>query len=89
MLFFYAVDMAKTHNAQIVILHSVEPTRHFTMVESDALARMAEVEKGRNRRYDAEEIKKRVSGFCERVETHYGNACIQLVSKVLFSSVIR
>ena len=27
--FFYAVDMAKRHNARIVILHSVEPVRQM------------------------------------------------------------
>lgn len=80
--FFYAVDMAKAHNAQIVILHSVEPTRHITVVESDTLDKMAEVEKEKQEIY-AEEIKKRVSGFCEKVENSYGNACVQLVSKVL------
>lgn len=80
--FFYAVDMAKAHNAQIVILHSVEPTRHITVVESDTLDKMAEVEKEKQEEY-VEEIKKRVSGFCEKVENSYGNACVQLVSNIL------
>ena len=27
--FFYAVDMAKKHNASIVILHTIEPIPHI------------------------------------------------------------
>ena len=30
--FFYAADMAKRHNARIVILHSIEPGRHHVGV---------------------------------------------------------
>ena len=80
--FFYAVDMAKAHNAQIVILHAVEPTRHIAYVESDVLAKMAEVEKEKQGLY-LEEIKKGLREFCVRVENDFGNACIQLVSKIL------
>ena len=31
--FLYAADMAKRHNARIVILHSVEPVQHIYSVD--------------------------------------------------------
>ena len=31
--FFYAVDMAKKHNASIIILHTIEPIRPYLYTE--------------------------------------------------------
>ncbi len=82
--FFYAVDMAKRHNARIVILHSIEPIRHFSgeggayMVEE--ILRKA---KGKEQKTDLEEIKKGLEEFCKKVETQAGSACLELVSKIL------
>ena len=82
--FFYAVDMAKRHNARIVILHSVEPIRHFYdeggSYRVEELLRKA---KGQERKVDIEEIKKSLEQFCKKTENQVGLPCVELVSKIL------
>jgi nucleotide-binding universal stress UspA family protein len=81
--FFYAADMAKRHNARIVILHAIEPIRpiyaegEFFRVEA-ILGRAKKQEK----ETDLEEIKKRLMEFCRRTEDQIG-PCMELVSKIL------
>ena len=82
--FFYAVDMAKRHNAKIVILHSIEPIRHFyseggSFRAEEMLARAKEEE----RAADTEEIKKSLKAFCQKVEIQSASSCVELVSKIL------
>ena len=80
--FFYAVDMAKRHNARIVILHSVEPSRHISYVWSDIEGMMRRAKK-EEQEMDLEEIKKNLQEFCKRIETQIGSPCSDLVSKIL------
>ena len=82
--FFYAVDMAKTHNATIVILHSVEPIRHF-YEEGGAIygEKMLERAKKQERETDLEDMKKSLQEFCKRTETQIGAPCVELVSNIL------
>ena len=80
--FFYAADMAKRHDARIVMLHSVEPGHSLSyagsMVEGlKESARREEHEK------DLEEIKKGLEEFCKKAEPLAGHACVELVSKIL------
>jgi len=81
--FFYAVDMAKKHNARIVILHSVEPVRPIysegEAFRVDAILRRA---KKQEEEIDLEEIRKRLQEFCKRTENQTG-PCVELVSKIL------
>ena len=82
--FLYAVDMAKRHNARIVILHSVEPVRHIYSVDmSDRIE--AEFRKAKNEEQEAdlEKIKKYLQGFCKKIENQIGPPCGELVSKIL------
>jgi nucleotide-binding universal stress UspA family protein len=82
--FFYAADMAKRHNARIVILHSIEPIRNFygegASFELDKMFRKA---KDQERKTDIEEIKKGLQEFCKKVETQIGPPCVELISKIL------
>ena len=82
--FFYAVDMAKRYNARIVILHSIEPVRHFY---AEGMSSRAEAMMGRAKKQeqemDLEEIKKGLQDFCKRTETQIGAPCVELVSKIL------
>ena len=80
--FFYAVDMAKRHNARIVILHSVEPGRHISYVGLGVEAMMIRAKK-EEQGTDLEEIKKRLEEFCKKVENQIGPPCSELVSKIL------
>jgi len=82
--FLYAADMAKRHNAQIVILHSVEPFRYmYSEGMSDRVEQMLQKAKKNERETDLEEIKKYLQTFCEKIENQIGPPCVELVSKIL------
>ncbi len=82
--FFYAVDMAKTHNAKIVILHSIEPVHHIYSEGMSVYGEaMLDKAKKREQETDIEEIKKHLQQFCEKTETQIGSPCVELVSKIL------
>jgi len=82
--FFYAVDMAKRHNARIVILHSLEPVRQiYSEGMTDRIEEMLQSAKKQERKTDLEEIKKSIQAFCNRTETQIGAPCVELVSKIL------
>ena len=84
--FFYAVDMAKNHNASIVILHSIEPMPRISDdsggggIDVEGILRKA---KKQEQDMDTEEIKKRLQEFCKNTETQIGFPCVELVSKIL------
>jgi len=78
--FFYAVDMARQHNARIVILHSIEPGRHMVWSRIEEMMVRA---KKQEQEMGLEEIKKRLQEFCKRIEAQFGFPCVDLVSKIL------
>jgi len=81
--FIYAVDMAKRHNAGIVILHSVERAR--PMYSEGMTARVAELlmnAQEQERETDLEEIKKFLQEFCKKAENQIGFSCVEMVSKI-------
>ena len=80
--FFYAADMAKRHNARIVILHSIEPGRHISYAGSGVEAMIASAKKQEQEK-GLEEIKKSLQELCKRTETQIGPPCVELVSKIL------
>jgi nucleotide-binding universal stress UspA family protein len=75
--FYYAVDMAKKHDAEIVILHAMEPisTRAFGTLTDKAEHSQHEV--------SMEVIRNRLQKFCEKVEEKSSLACLTLVTKIL------
>lgn len=78
--FFYAVDMAKKHNASIVILHTVEPVPHvYTEGGTGVLDKINQA----GQAVSIEDIKKRLQEFCMKTETKMGFPCAELVSKIL------
>ena len=80
--FFYAVDMAKRHNARIVILHAVEPGRHMSYAGSRVEGMMRGAKK-QDQETDLEEIKKSLQDFCKKIETQVNAPCVELVFKIL------
>ncbi len=80
---FYAVDMARRHNARIVILHSVEPFPHLYRDGGFFRVKQRFEEVLEQQKTEVEEIKKRLQDFCKTVETQTGPPCVGLVSKVL------
>jgi nucleotide-binding universal stress UspA family protein len=85
--FRYAVEVAQQQNAQIVILHVIEPippqVRHYISVYVNE-SRWEE--KLRTEQDMAiERIKKRLEEFCKR-EAAKGSQCLSLVSEILVRS---
>ena len=81
--FFYAVDMAKKHNASIVILHTIEPIS--PRVYGDGSFKVEELlkeSKKQERKDDIEEIKKNLQEFCRKTEVQIGSPCVQLVTEI-------
>jgi nucleotide-binding universal stress UspA family protein len=84
--FLYAIDMAKRHNASIIILHVVEPFRPYLFTEGGigiGVYNQIEREKENEQKTDIEEIKKHLQGFCKKAETQMGAPCVELVSNIL------
>jgi nucleotide-binding universal stress UspA family protein len=75
--FYYAVDMAKCREAEIVILHAVEPmsSRAFGTGTDKVYHDQQEASK--------EVIKNRLQKFCEKVEEKNSLACVHLVAKIV------
>jgi nucleotide-binding universal stress UspA family protein len=83
--FLYAVDMARKHDAKIVIFHSVEPLRNKPYAYALAGLDETHLKEGVKLEQKAElnEIKKKVEEFCERMGDYMGSSCLELVSKIL------
>ncbi len=77
--FLYATDMAKKHNAKIVILHAIEPIPSYAEVYSGITVEMER----KQQEETAEELKKHLQGFCKKAEAQIGSPCVELVSKIL------
>ncbi len=79
--FYFAVDIAQKHDAEIIILHAVEPISPAVMpyIERE---KVGQIEK--ESVADAVgEIKSRLQNFCRYVESQIGPPCVDLVSKTL------
>jgi nucleotide-binding universal stress UspA family protein len=77
--FFYAIDMAKRHNAKIIILHTIESIPAY----AEAAAGITDEMKLKQQEDTVEEIKKHLQEFCRKVEVQVGPPCVELVSKIL------
>jgi nucleotide-binding universal stress UspA family protein len=82
--FFYAVGMARRHNARIVILHVIQPVYPmYPEAISPYVMEMLEGAKRKEREMDLEVMKTNLQEFCKRTETQIGSPCVGLVSKIL------
>ncbi len=83
--FYFAADLARRHDARIVILHcigAIPPSVYMEASFTDAervLSRAKEQEKEE----DIAEIKKRLDEFCRKVEGQIGPPCAALVSDIV------
>lgn len=77
--FLYAIDMAKKHNADIVILHAIEPIPSYA---ETYVAMSGDFRKKRHEEF-VEKIKSNLQAFCQKAEGHVGSSCANLVSKIL------
>jgi nucleotide-binding universal stress UspA family protein len=83
--FHYAVDLARKHDAKIIILHCVE------MIPSSAYAHAAYFDavkflrenKDQEKKQNMVKIKEGLQQFCQKVESQIGSPCVNLVSEVI------
>ena len=77
--FLYATDMARRHNAKIIILHAIDPVPPY----AEAYAGMTVEMKEKQQEETMAEVKKHLEAFCTKAESHIGSPCVGLVSKIL------
>ena len=82
--YYFAVDLARKHDARIVILHCIAPVEaqmHYRAAFSSdkALERAKAKEKGEN----ITGIKKDLLEFCRQTECQIGLPCVDLVSNTI------
>ncbi len=75
--FYYAVDIAKKYNAEIVMVHAVEP------VSETAFGTRTDRVLHDQQKISVEVIRKRLQDFCQIVEEKNSLACVNLVSKFI------
>ena len=83
--FFFASDMARKHDAKIVILHcigTIPPSVYMEAGFTDA-ERVLRKAKEEEKEQDIAEIKSRLADFCRNVEQQIGPPCADLVSDVI------
>ena len=77
--FLYATDLARSHDARIVILHAIEPIPP----KAELYVGMTDEDRRKQQEEAIEEIKKRLRWFCKKAEDQIGPPCAELVSKIL------
>jgi nucleotide-binding universal stress UspA family protein len=77
--FLYATDMARRHDARIVMVHAIEPVPAYAA----AYTGITDELKRKQQEDIVEEIRKRLGDFCRRAEAQIGPPCVELVSKIL------
>ena len=77
--FLYAIDMAKKHDARVVILHAIEPIPAY----AEVYGAITDEFKKKQREEIIESLKKHLQGFCRKAESQIGSPCVELVSKIL------
>lgn len=75
--FVYAVEMARKHDAQIIILHAIEPIPPYAEVYIPTKEKTKEKQEA-----IIAIVQERLQEFCRKAEPHLG-ACLGLVSKIL------
>ena len=77
--FFYAVDLAKKHDAKVVILHAVEPVPAYATLYGDVTYQIE-----RDWQQEAtDNVRKLLQNFCQKVEGQIGPPCAALVSNII------
>ena len=77
--FLYATDMAKRHDARIVILHAIEPIPAY----AEVYGAMKDELRKKQQEEVIETMKTHLQEFCKKAEVQTGPPCVELVSKIL------
>ena len=78
--FYYAISLARKFDAQLTILHAIEPIPVY--VEAYVVNVAERIEK-EDREKTIGHIQDLLRGFCQKVEAQIGSPCLLLVSKIL------
>jgi len=84
--FYYATDLARKHDARIIILHcseSISPWHYVHGGITDDLFKTLQKDKEREKEKDTVEIKRLLQQFCQNTETQIGPPCANLVSEII------
>ncbi len=83
--FYFAIDLARKHDANIVFLHCIGPVLHKSSWETGFvdMSKLVENMKQQIEEKDIEEIKKEVRQFCQSAGTQIGAPCVDLVSEII------
>jgi len=77
--FLFATDMARRHDATIVILHVVERIPPY----AEAYTGLTYEMERKQQEETVEDLKKYLHEFCNKAEAQIGPPCVSLVSKIL------
>jgi nucleotide-binding universal stress UspA family protein len=83
--FYYATDLARKHDAKIVILHCIEsisPSIYSEGVTEDVF-KLIRKNKEEEKNQDAAEIKELLQQFCQNIESQIGPPCVDFVSEII------
>ncbi len=82
--FYFAADLARKHDAKIVILHCTAPIQaqmHYKSgFTSDKVLERAKLQEEER---DVAKIKKQLREFCQKAEAQIGSPCVDLVSGII------
>lgn len=85
--FYFAVDLARKHDAMIVILHCIAPIQaqmHYKASYSSDKA--LERAKAQEKEEDTAGIEKDLREFCQQAECQIGLPCVDLVSNTIIKA---
>jgi nucleotide-binding universal stress UspA family protein len=85
-VFYYAMDLARKHDARIIILHCIQtisPSQYAHGWMTDDLFEVLQRDKDQEKEQDTVEIKKLLQQFCQNIETRIGPPCVDLVSEII------
>jgi nucleotide-binding universal stress UspA family protein len=83
--FHYAIDLARKHDAKIIIIHcvdSVSPSIYGEGITEDVF-RLLQRNKEREKEQDTAEINQLLQQFCQNIESQIGPPCVNLVSETV------
>ena len=82
--FYFALDLARKHGAQIVILHCISRVPPYVYYEAGLSAdKLMDKAKAQERDDDIADIKKYLLEYCQKAESQVGSPCVGLVSDII------
>ena len=83
--FYFAIDLARKHDAKIVILHCIGAILHKSSWETGFVdvPKLVEDMKQDEKDRDVVEIRKEIQQFCQSAECQIGAPCVDLVSEII------